>query len=117
MIYLSGFGGFYFYNGQRREAQGWKQTEEGFICFLEILFVFDFRSEIFILNKEGTKRDKEPVGCFVWFVFLYMTFSFFQCQTLKLNVGPSGVKHGVRFLSDLSWDISCFIFLWYTETL
>ena len=71
MIYLSGFGGFYSYNGQRREAQGWKQTEEGFICFLEILFVFDFRSEIFILNKEGTKRDKEPVGCFVWFVFLY----------------------------------------------
>ena len=57
MIYLSGFGGFYSYNGQRREAQGWKQTEEGFICFLEILFVFDFRSEIFILNKCSKNND------------------------------------------------------------
>lgn len=61
-------------NEQWREAQGWEQTEESFICFPGILFVFDCWGEIFISNKEITERDTEAVGCFC-FVFLYMSFS------------------------------------------
>lgn len=75
MIYLSGFGGFcscYGFSGehshgQRREAGCAEHTEGRFTCCLWTLLGFDFRGEIFILNKERTKGDKEAVDCFCLF--------------------------------------------------
>lgn len=111
MIYLSGFRGFYSYNGQQREAQCLKQTEEGFICFLGILFVFDFQSEISISNKEGTKRDKEPVGWFCLVCFsLHDIFLFSVPNSETECLALRGEAEGEFFLTfpGVSWVLYFF---------
>lgn len=60
-------------------------------------YLFLISEEKFSLQtKKERKGTKNQWAGFVLSVFLYMTFSFLQYQTLKLNVWPSGVKLRVR---------------------
>lgn len=87
---------FYSYNGQRRRLRA-EQTEEGFYMFSGDFICFWFQRN-FHFRQRRNKKGQRTSGLFCLVCFLYMTFhSFFQCQTLKLNVWPSGWSRGWGF--------------------